>query len=44
LLDLVRTRKLEPVLHPRRFRLPETRDAMALLEGRAVVGKVIVTP
>ena len=44
LLDLVRARKLEPVLHPRRFRLPETRDAMALLEGRAVVGKVIVTP
>jgi alcohol dehydrogenase len=44
LLDLVRTGKLKPVLHPRRFGLAETRDAMALLEERAMVGKVIVTP
>ena len=44
LVDLVWARKLKPVLHPRRFRLAETRDAMALLEHRAMVGKVIVTP
>jgi alcohol dehydrogenase len=44
LLDLVRAQKLEPVLHSRRFTLAETRDAMALLEARAMVGKVIVTP
>ncbi|HEY4404928.1 MAG TPA: zinc-binding dehydrogenase [Xanthobacteraceae bacterium] len=44
LLDLVRSRKLKPVLHPRRFALAETRAAMGLLEERAMVGKVIVTP
>jgi len=44
LLDLVQAQKLKPMLHPRRFRLAETRDAMALLEDRAMVGKVIVTP
>jgi alcohol dehydrogenase len=44
LLDLVRSHKLKPVLHPRRFTLAETRAAMALLEERAMVGKVIVTP
>ncbi|HEY3639490.1 MAG TPA: zinc-binding dehydrogenase [Xanthobacteraceae bacterium] len=44
LLDLVRTGRLQPVLHPRRFGLAETREAMALLEERAMVGKVIVTP
>jgi alcohol dehydrogenase len=44
LLALVRSRKLKPVLHPRRFPLAETRAAMALLEERAMVGKVIVTP
>ena len=43
LLELVRLGKLKPVLHPRRFELAETRDAMALLEARAMVGKVIVT-
>jgi alcohol dehydrogenase len=43
LLDLVRSRKVDPVLHPRRFGLTEARDAMALLEERAMVGKVIVT-
>jgi len=43
LLDLVRSRKLKPVLHPRRFGLAETRAAMELLEERAMVGKVIVT-
>lgn len=44
LIDLVRARKLKPVLHPRRFCLAETRDAMALLEQRVVVGKIIVSP
>ncbi len=43
LLDLVRFRKLKPVLHPRRFGLAETRTAMGLLEERTMVGKVIVT-
>ncbi len=44
LLALVRTGRLKPVLDPRRFRLTEVREAMALLEGRAMVGKVIVLP
>jgi alcohol dehydrogenase len=44
LLALVRAGRLEPVLHPRRFALAEARDAMELLEQRAMVGKVIVTP
>jgi alcohol dehydrogenase len=44
LIDLVRAGKLKPVLHPRRFALTETRDAMALLEDRGMVGKIIVTP
>jgi alcohol dehydrogenase len=44
LLGLVRSRKLKPVLHPRRFGLADAREAMELLEARAMVGKVIVTP
>ena len=44
LLAFVRAGKLKPVLHPRRFGLAETRAAMRLLEERAMVGKVIVTP
>jgi alcohol dehydrogenase len=44
LIDLVRAQKLKPVLHQRRFRLAETRDAMALLEERGMVGKIIVIP
>ena len=44
LIDLVRSKKLKPVLHPRRFCLAETRDAMTLLEERGMVGKIIVTP
>src|SRR5713226_1072545 len=32
LLALVRSRKLKPVLHPRRFQLAEAREAMGLLE------------
>ena len=44
LLAQVRSRKLKPVLHPRRFSLAETNAAMELLEARAMVGKVIVTP
>jgi alcohol dehydrogenase len=43
LLAFVRTGKLKPVLHPRRFGLAETRAAMGLLEERAMVGKVIIT-
>jgi alcohol dehydrogenase len=43
LLALVRSRKLKPVLHPRRFQLAEARAAMGLLEERTMVGKVIVT-
>jgi alcohol dehydrogenase len=44
LLALVQSRKLKPVLHPRRFGLAEIREAMGLLEERAMFGKVIVTP
>jgi alcohol dehydrogenase len=42
LLDLAKSGKLNPVLHPRRFDLAQARDALALLEERAVVGKVII--
>jgi alcohol dehydrogenase len=42
LLDLTRSGKLRPVLHPRRFDLAQAHEALALLEQRAVVGKVIV--
>jgi alcohol dehydrogenase len=44
LLDLTRSRKLKPVLHPQRFGLAQAGDGLALLEGRAVFGKVIVEP
>jgi alcohol dehydrogenase len=44
LLDLTKSGKLTPVLHPQRFGLAQARDAMALLEERAVFGKVIVEP
>jgi alcohol dehydrogenase len=43
LLALIQAGKLRPVLNPRRFRLAEAREAMALLEERVMVGKVIVT-
>jgi alcohol dehydrogenase len=44
LLELTRAGKLAAVLHPQRFSLAQIHDAMALLEERAVVGKVIVEP
>jgi alcohol dehydrogenase len=44
LLHLVKARKLTPALHPRRFSIAEARDAMALLDDRGVLGKVIVEP
>jgi alcohol dehydrogenase len=44
LLDLVKTGRLTPVLHPKRFSIAEAADAMRLLDDRQVVGKVIVEP
>lgn len=43
LLDLVRTRRLEPVLD-RRIRLEDVREAFRLLDERRVFGKVVVVP
>lgn len=42
LLDLVRTGRLTPVLHPRRFQLSEGQEAMRLLDDRKAIGKIIV--
>jgi alcohol dehydrogenase len=44
LLGMMKTNRLTPVLHPRRFALSESRDAMRLLDERAVYGKIIVEP
>jgi alcohol dehydrogenase len=44
LIDLVAAERLRPVLHERRFPLAAAGDAMALLEGRGVTGKLIVEP
>ena len=44
LLDLIKAGKLTPALHPRRFSIAEAGDAMALLDDRGVIGKVIVEP
>ncbi len=44
LLEMTKAGKLKPVLHPKRFRLEETQAAMALLDGRGVLGKIIVEP
>jgi alcohol dehydrogenase len=44
LLELVKARRLAPVLHPQRFRLGQAREAMALLDDRGVFGKIIVEP
>lgn len=44
LLDLVKARRLVPVLHPRRFGVDEGREALRLLDDRLVSGKVIVEP
>ncbi len=44
LLDLVKAGRLEPVIHPRRFPLEESRQALGLLDDRRVYGKVVVEP
>jgi len=44
LLDLVKSGKLVPVLHPQRFALEQGREALRLLDDRQVYGKVIVEP
>ena len=44
LLAMVRDGRLKPSLHPETFPLERARDAMRLLDERAVWGKVIVTP
>jgi alcohol dehydrogenase len=44
LLDLVKSGKLKPALHPKRFPLDAGREAMQLLDDRQVYGKVIVEP
>jgi alcohol dehydrogenase len=44
LLEMTKAKQLTPVLHPVRFALSEGREAMRLLDERAVYGKVIVEP
>ena len=44
LLDLVKAGRLRPSLHPERFPLERAREALSLLDDRAVWGKVIVEP
>ncbi len=44
LLGLVKTGKLTPVIHPRRFPLREAREAMRVLDDRQVWGKIVVEP
>jgi len=44
LLELVKTKRLVPALHPERFALERAADALRLLDERQVFGKVIVTP
>jgi alcohol dehydrogenase len=44
LLGLVKAKRLTPALHPQRFPLEESREAMRLLDERKVFGKVIVEP
>jgi alcohol dehydrogenase len=44
LLDMVKTGRLEPVLHPKRFPIAEGAVAMRLLDERQVFGKIIVEP
>jgi alcohol dehydrogenase len=44
LLELVRSGALRPALHPVRFPLARAAEALALLDNRAVWGKVIVEP
>jgi NADPH:quinone reductase-like Zn-dependent oxidoreductase len=42
LLDLVKSGRLQPVLHPKRFSIADGAEAMRLLDDRQVLGKVIV--
>lgn len=44
LLDLVKTGKLEPALHPERFSVENAANAMRLLDERRVYGKVVIEP
>jgi alcohol dehydrogenase len=44
LLELVRTKKLEPALHPQRYALEDAAEAMRLLDERKVYGKVVIEP
>jgi alcohol dehydrogenase len=44
LLDLVRTGKLKPALHPERFAIQDAAKAMRLLDERQVYGKVVIEP
>ena len=44
LLEMVKARKLTPAIHPQRFAIEDARAAMALLDDRGVIGKVIVEP
>jgi alcohol dehydrogenase len=44
LIELVRSRRLTPMLNPQRFTLAEGREAVRVLEERQAFGKVLVTP
>jgi alcohol dehydrogenase len=44
LLELVRERKLEPALHPKRFSIENAVAAMRLLDDRQIYGKVVIEP
>jgi alcohol dehydrogenase len=44
LLQLVRERRLEPALHPKRFSIENVVEAMRLLDDRQVFGKVVIEP
>jgi alcohol dehydrogenase len=44
LLELVRERKLKPVLHPKRFSIENAVEAMRLLDDRQVFGKIVIEP
>ncbi len=44
LLDMVKAKKLIPVIHPQRFPLEKALEAMSLLDDRQVFGKIIVEP
>jgi alcohol dehydrogenase len=44
LLDLVKSGKLRPALHPQRFSVEDAGKAMRLLDDRQVYGKVVIEP